>query len=120
MRRRVVITGMGLVTPLGIGVEENWKSLVDGKSGIGPITQFDCSQFSTRIAGEVKDFDPTRWIDKREVKTLDRFLMFAIAAGQLAIEDAGLPVRLDGEEAERCGVYIGAGLGGVHTIEKTY
>jgi len=117
---RVVITGMGLVTPLGIGVDENWRALLDGKSGIGPITQFDCSQYATKIAGEVKDFEPTRWMDKREVKSLDRFLQLAIAAGALAVEDAGLPKRFEGEAAERAGCYVGAGLGGVHTIEKTY
>jgi 3-oxoacyl-[acyl-carrier-protein] synthase II len=117
---RVVITGMGLVTPLGIGVEDNWRALVEGRSGIGPITQFDCSAYATRIAGEVKDFDATRWIDKREVRLLDRFLQLAIAAGQLAMDDAGLPKRFEGEAAERAGCYVGAGLGGVHTIEKTY
>jgi 3-oxoacyl-[acyl-carrier-protein] synthase II len=118
--RRVVITGIGLVTPVGIGVEENWQALVAGRSGIGPITQFDASGFATRIAGEVKDFDPTRWIEKREAKTLDRFLQFAVVAGRLAIEDAGLPEKLEGELADRAGCYVGAGLGGVITIEKTY
>jgi len=118
--RRVVITGMGLVTPLGIGVEENWRALIEGRSGIGPITQFDTTGFATKIAGEVKDFDATRWIDKREVRSLDRFLQVAISAGQLAMEDSGLPLRFEGEAAERAGCYVGAGLGGVRTIEKTY
>ena len=118
--QRVVITGIGLVTPLGIGVEENWRALVAGTSGIGPITQFDAGAFATRIAGEVKGFDGTRWIEKREVRSLDRFLQFAIAAGHLAMEDSGLPMRLDGEAAERAGCYVGAGLGGVSTIEKTH
>jgi 3-oxoacyl-[acyl-carrier-protein] synthase II len=116
----VVITGLGLVTPIGIGVEENWSALLKGQSGIGPITQFDCSAFATKIAGEVRGFDPTRWIDKRDVRSLDRFLQMGIAAGHLAIEDAGLPLRFEGEEAERTGVYVGAGLGGVASIEKTH
>jgi 3-oxoacyl-[acyl-carrier-protein] synthase II len=119
MTRRVVITGIGLLTPLGIGVEENWQPLMAGKSGIGPITQFDCGQFATKIAGEVKDFDPTRWIEKREAKSIDRFLQFALAAGKMALEDAGLPQRFEGEAAERAGCYVGAGLGGVITIERT-
>jgi 3-oxoacyl-[acyl-carrier-protein] synthase II len=118
--RRVVVTGIGLCTPIGIGVEENWGALVRGQSGIGPITHFDCSAYATRIAGEVKAFDPTRWIDKREVRTLDRFLQLAIAAGAMAIEDAGLPTRHEGEAAERAGVFVGAGLGGVHSIERTH
>src|SRR5262249_19606145 len=118
--RRVVITGIGLVTPIGIGVEENWGALIRGQSGIGPITQFDTTLYATKIAGEVKSFDPTRWMDKREAKTVDRFLQFAVAAGAMAIEDAGLPVKAEGEAAERIGAFVGAGLGGVHTIERTH
>ena len=118
--RRVVITGMGLVTPVGIGVDENWSALCAGRSGIGPITQFDASHYATRFAGEVKDFDPTRWIDKREAKTFDRFIQLGVAAAAMAVADAGLPAKLDGELAERAGCYVGAGLGGVHSIEKTY
>ncbi len=118
--RRVVITGVGLVTPLGIGIEENWGALVNGRSGIGPITLFDASSFATRFAGEVKGFDATRWIEKREVKSFDRFIAFAVAAGHMAMEDAGLPQKLDGELAERAGCYVGAGLGGVATIERTH
>jgi 3-oxoacyl-[acyl-carrier-protein] synthase II len=118
--RRVVITGIGLVTPLGVGIEENWTALLAGKSGAGPITQFDASAFATKFACEVKGFDPTRWIDKRDVKNLDRFLHFAIAAGYMALEDAGLPLKLEGEAAERAGCYVGAGLGGVATIERTH
>ncbi|HKA87146.1 MAG TPA: beta-ketoacyl-ACP synthase II [Haliangiales bacterium] len=118
--RRVVITGIGLVTPLGIGVEENWRALLAGQSGIGPITLFDASALATHFAGEVKHFEPTKWIEKREVKTLDRFLHFAIAAGHMAMEDAGLPHRFEGEAAERAGCYVGAGLGGLIGIEKTY
>jgi 3-oxoacyl-[acyl-carrier-protein] synthase II len=118
--RRVVITGIGLVTPLGIGIEENWDALVHGRSGIGPISLFDATAFATRFAGEVKGFEPTRWIDKREAKTFDRFIQLAVVAGRLAMEDSGLPLRLEGELAERTGCYVGAGLGGVQTIERTH
>jgi 3-oxoacyl-[acyl-carrier-protein] synthase II len=118
--RRVVITGIGLVSPIGIGLEENWRALLAGQSGIGPITLFDASAFATRFAGEVKNFDPTRWIEKRDVKNLDRFLHFAVAAGAMAMEDAGLPGKLEGELAERAGCYVGAGLGGIIGIERTF
>jgi 3-oxoacyl-[acyl-carrier-protein] synthase II len=117
--RRVAVTGIGLITPVGLGTEATWQSLVAGKSGIGPITQFDTTQFATKIAGEVKGFDPAQYMDKREVKTMDRFLHFAIAAGKMAWDDAGLPEKLEGELAERAGCYIGAGLGGVLTIQNT-
>jgi 3-oxoacyl-[acyl-carrier-protein] synthase II len=109
---------MGLLTPCGIGVEENWSALINGKSGIGPITQFDCTDFATKFAGEVRDFDPTRWIDKREAKTHDRFINMGLVAAQMAWEDSGLAV--DESTAEQIGCYIGAGLGGVYTIEKTH
>src|SRR6266545_389855 len=117
--RRVAITGIGLVTPVGIGLEPTWSALCSGKSGVGPITQFDTTNYKTKIAAEVKNFDATQWMDKREAKTMDRFLHFAIAAGKMAIEDAGLPLKLEGEEAERTGCYVGAGLGGLIMIEKT-
>src|SRR6266508_2877594 len=99
--RRVVITGLGLVTPIGVGTEETWAGLTAGKSGIGPITQFDCTQFATRFAGEVKGFEPTRWVDKREAKWMDRFLHLGVAAGQMAMEDSGLPLKFEGQEAEQ-------------------
>src|SRR5260370_6138939 len=118
MERRVVITAIGLVTPLAIGTEETWSALINAKSGIGPITLFDVSDFATKIAGEVRDFDPTRWIEKREAKSLDRFLHFAIVASELARQDSGLVVS--DANAERVGAYIGAGLGGVATIERTH
>jgi 3-oxoacyl-[acyl-carrier-protein] synthase II len=118
MKRRVVVTGIGLVTPLGIGREETWNALVAGKSGIGPITLFDTTDFATKFAGEVRDFDATRWIDKREARSLDRFLHFAIVASQLAMDDSGL--QITDENAERVGVYVGAGLGGVASIERTH
>ncbi len=116
--RRVVVTGMGVCTPVGIGIEAMWSALVAGKSGIGPITQFDTSEFATKFAGEVSDFDPTRFIDKRESKTLDRFVQLGVAAAALAKTDAGLEIGDD--ERDRIGVYVGAGLGGVATIERTH
>jgi 3-oxoacyl-[acyl-carrier-protein] synthase II len=118
MERRVVVTGIGLVTPLGIGRDETWNPLIAGQSGIGPITQFDVTEFATKFAGEVKNWEPTRWIEKRDAKTFDRFLQFGVVASQLAKDDAGLVI--DEKNAERVGVYLGAGLGGVATIEKTH
>lgn len=118
MGRRVVVTGIGLITPLGIGVDETWSGIVAGKSGIGPITQFDVTDYATKFAGEVKGFDPTNWMDRREAKTQDRFTHFGVVAADLAKQDARLTI--DSSNAERIGCYIGAGLGGVSTIEKTY
>lgn len=118
MNRRVVITGIGLLTPLGHGLEETWTALLEGRSGAGPITLFDTTGFATSFACEVKEFDPTRWIDKRLAKTLDRFVQFALSTAQMASDDAELV--FDEEEAERVGVFVGAGLGGVMTIEKTH
>ncbi len=117
MARRVVITGIGLVTPIAIGTEESWQGLVAGKSGIGPITRFDHTAFATHFAGEVKGFEPTRWMTAREAKTLDPFIQYAVAAGALAVADSGLEIK--GEFAERVGCFVGAGLGGVTTIEAT-
>src|SRR3954466_6144841 len=114
-RRRVVVTGIGLVTPVAIGTEETWKGLVEGRSGISPITHFDASAFATHFAGEVKGFDPTRWMSSREATTVDLFIQYAIAAGTLAMGDSGL--RIEGEFAERVGCYVGAGLGGLASIE---
>jgi 3-oxoacyl-[acyl-carrier-protein] synthase II len=117
--RRVVVTGIGLVSPLGIGREATWSALVAGKSGIGPITLFDCKDFATKFAGEVKDFDPTAFIeDKREAKWMDRFLHFGFAAAKMAFDDAGIVVT--DENATRIGAYIGSGLSGVSTIERTH
>ena len=116
MRRRVVVTGVGLITPVGIGTEETWQALLGGVSGIGPITRFDASEFTTRFAGEVKGFDPTRWISAREARSSmsDLFIQFAMAAGTMAMDDSGLV--LEGELAERTGCFIGSGMGGVATI----
>jgi 3-oxoacyl-[acyl-carrier-protein] synthase II len=116
--RRVVITGIGFVSPLGIGVEKNWEALLRGESGIGPITRFDASRHSTRIAGEVKGFDPLEFIDKREVRRMDLFIQFALAAATLAVRDAAIdPALLEGD---RTGVYIGSGIGGLSTIEESH
>src|SRR5438874_6851761 len=109
---------MGLLTPLAIGLEETWAALIQGKSGIAPTTLFDVTDFATKFSGEVKGFDPTVWIDKREAKSLDRFVQFAIVAAQLAKDDAKLEIT--DANAERVGAYVGAGLGGVSTIEKTH
>ena len=113
--RRVVVTGMGLVTPLGTGLEKTWKALCAGKSGIARITRFDPTNYPCQIAGEVPDFDPAAFIEKKEIKKMDIFIHFAVGAAQMAVDDAGLKVT--GENADRVGVYIGAGIGGLPAIE---
>jgi len=117
-RRRVVVTGIGLVSSLGIGTETNWRCLLAGKSGIGTITKFDPTQFSTRIAGEVKGFDPLAYIEKKDVKKMDVFIQYAIAASQFAVDDAALTFTK--EEAPRVGVFIASGIGGFTTIEREH
>ena len=117
-RRRVVVTGLGLVSPVGIGVEESWAALVAGKSGIGPITLFDASTFPTRIAGEVKGFDPTKFMDRKEARRNDRFIQFALAAAEMAMKDSGLDMAK--ENPERIGAIVGAGIGGLGTIEEEH
>jgi 3-oxoacyl-[acyl-carrier-protein] synthase II len=117
--RRVVITGIGLVTPLGINLEETWKGLVEGRSGAGPITRFDSSQYATHFACEVKGWDSSPYLDKREAKHLDRFLHYAVGAGLMAMEDAGYSDRrVPAGEEERWGCYVGSGMGGIETIER--
>jgi 3-oxoacyl-[acyl-carrier-protein] synthase II len=113
--RRVVVTGLGLVTPLGTGVEKTWKAICAGESGIRRITRFDPAGYDAQIAGEVTDFDPARFIEKKEIKKMDTFIHYAVGAAQLAVEDAGLKVAP--EEATRVGVYIGSGIGGLGSIE---
>src|SRR5437867_17890 len=115
--RRVAVTGVGLVSPLGIGNEDNWNALVAGKSGVGPITRFDASGFACRIAGEVKGFDPSLYMEKKEIKKMDTFIHYAMAAARFAMEDSGLPVRDDNRE--RIAVVIGSGIGGLPIIEET-
>lgn len=113
--RRVVVTGLGLVTPLGTGVEKTWNAICAGESGIGRITRFDPTGYDAQIAGEVKDFDPARFIEKKEIKKMDAFIHYAVGAAQLAVDDAGL--KVSPEEATRVGVYIGSGIGGLGSIE---
>src|SRR5216117_1992437 len=117
-KRRVVVTGMGMISPLGIGNEPTWEGLIAGRSGIGPITKFDTAQFTTKIAGEVRGFEPTNWIDKKEVKKFDSFIQYAIAASDMAVADA----RLDcaNTDGERFGVIIGSGIGGLPLIEEMH
>jgi len=117
-KRRVVVTGVGLVSPLGIGTEETWQGLLAGRSGAAPITLFDASQHSTRFACEVKGFDPLRFIEKKDVKKVDRFIQFAIAAADFAVKDSGL--QLTPALAPQVGVYIGSGIGGFATIEREH
>jgi len=116
--RRVVITGVGLISPLGVGVERNWKAILEGENGIGPITKFDASEFSSRIAGEVKGFDPLDFIEKKEVRKMDPFIQYAIAAAQLAVEDSGIQGKI--LEGNRTGVYVGSGIGGIGAIENQH
>ena len=118
MSRRVVVTGVGLLTPLGIGTEASWDAIRAGKCGIGPITQFDASAFSCKIAGEVKGFDPASYIEKKEIKKMGRFIQFAIAAAECALTDSGL--KISDDDAERVGVYIGSGIGGFEVIEREH
>ncbi|HKA56323.1 MAG TPA: beta-ketoacyl synthase N-terminal-like domain-containing protein, partial [Candidatus Binatia bacterium] len=114
--RRVVITGVGLVTPLGTGVEKNWQALMGGRSGIGPVTRFDVSDFPTRIAGEVRDFHPEEFIEKREIKKMDLFIQYAVAAAKMAMDEARLPITAENEDM--VGVIVGVGIAGLSSIEE--
>lgn len=116
MQRRVVVTGMGIISPLGIGVEKNWEALCQGKSGIGLISKFDVKDFPVKIAGEVKGFEPSDYIEHKEIKKMDTFIHYAAACGKMALEDSGLVINE--YNAERVGVLIGVGLGGLPAIEK--
>jgi len=118
MRRRVVITGIGLLTPLGLDRESSWQALLAGTSGIGPITRFDASNHSCRIAGEVRDFDPLTVMEKKDVRKTDPFTHFAVAAAAEALADSGY--RISADNAERIGVYIGSGIGGLQLLEKQH
>lgn len=118
MKKRVVITGLGAVTPVGIGIDAFWQSLINGKSGIERITRFDPSDYSTQIAGEVKDFDASQFIDKKEAKRMDRCTQFAIAAAKMAFQDAG--IDFDQEDRSRMGTLIGTGIGGMDTLHDQY
>jgi 3-oxoacyl-[acyl-carrier-protein] synthase II len=116
MNRRVVVTGLGMITPLGTGVEKTWDAICRGESGIGHITRFDTSDFPTKIAGEVKDFNPADYIDKKEIKKMDTFIHYALASAVMAVDDAKL--KITDENSERVGVLVGAGLGGLPSIER--
>ena len=119
MQRRVVVTGVGLLTSVGIGTEPVWEAIKRGENGIGPITAFDASEFNCRIAGEVKGFDPGLYIEKKEIKKMGRFIQFAIAASEFALQTSGFRVTSE-ETAERTGVYIGSGIGGFEVIEREH
>lgn len=116
--RRVVVTGVGLVSPLGDGTSVTWQGLLEGRSGVGPITRFDATEYPSRIAGEVPDFDPLKYIDKKELKKSDRFIQLALAAAEGAMDDSGL--QIDAAAATRAGVIIGSGIGGLPLIERTH
>jgi 3-oxoacyl-[acyl-carrier-protein] synthase II len=118
LRRRVVVTGVGLLCSNGTGTDECWSAILQSRGGISPITQFDASQFSCRIAGEVKNFNPLDYIEKKEVKKMGRFIQFAIAASDFAVKSANLQVKA--EDAEAVGVYIGSGIGGFEVIEREH
>ncbi len=118
MRRRVAVTGLGLVTPLGTGVRKTWEALIAGTSGVGPITHFDPTEFTTRFAAECSDFVPEDWIPKKEVRRNDRFIHFALAAAKMALEDSGLEITE--ANAHRVGAFVGSGMGGLGSIENTY
>ncbi len=118
MKRRVVITGIGMVTPVGLDTETSWTSLINGKSGIGPITQFDDKSIPTQIAGEIHGFEPEKYIELKEIKKMDRFIHLAIAASQMAMDTSGL--KITPENADRVGIMVSAGMGGLPAIEKYY
>ena len=116
-KRRVVVTGLGLITPVGIGVKESWANIINGQSGIGKITKFDCSTFPSQIAGEVKNFDPLAYIPPKDARRMDTFFQFGIAAGIEAFKDSGIEVN--DNNSERIGVSVGSGIGGINLIEST-
>lgn len=118
MDRRVVITGVGLITPLGIGVRDTWSALCAGKSGISEITRFDTTGYQTKIAGEVKDFHPEDFLPKKEAKRTERFITYAVAATRMALEDSGYKINSSNEE--KVGVLTGCGLGGLATLEENF
>ncbi len=116
-KRRVVVTGLGLITPVGIGVAESWANIINGQSGIGKITKFDCSAFPSQVAGEVKNFDPLAYIPPKDARRMDTFIQFGIAAGIEAFKDSGIEVN--DSNSERIGVSVGSGIGGINLIEYT-
>ncbi|MFZ3101650.1 MAG: beta-ketoacyl-ACP synthase II [Desulfitobacteriaceae bacterium] len=116
MKKRAVITGMGVVSPVGNNLSEFWNNLIEGKPGIDFVSRFDVSSLPTKVAGEIKNFEPSEWIEKKEIRRMDRFVQLAIAAGKLAVKDAGLD--LEQIDKERAGVVLGCGIGGIITLEE--
>jgi 3-oxoacyl-[acyl-carrier-protein] synthase II len=116
MKRRVVVTGLGLITPLGTGIRKTWEGICKGASGVDRITTFDTTDFPVQIAGEVRDFTPEDFIERKEIKKMDVFIQYALSAGSMAIEDAGM--KITEANADRVGVIVGAGIGGIQTIER--
>lgn len=115
-KRRVVVTGLGILSPLGNDLASSWDGIVNGRSGIGPITQFDIAGYSTRIAGEIRGFDPAQWVPAKDIKKMDTFIHYGVAATLMALRDAGLEVT--DANAERIGAIVGSGIGGIHGIEE--
>lgn len=121
--RRVVITGTGLISPLGTGTEKNWEAMLAGKSGIGPITRFNAEQLDARIAGEVKDFAPEQFMERKEARRMDLFTQYAVAAAHMAMRESGLPIGTDkpnGYAPEKVGVIVGSGIGGIGSLEEQH
>src|SRR5262249_38264549 len=121
--RKVVVTGLGLVTPLATGVEATWAALIAGKSGVGPITRFEPGKLKTRIAAEVKDFDPLEGMDRREARRTDRYVQLALAASEMAVRASGLSIGTDSAASyrpERVGVILGSGIGGLASAEEAH
>jgi len=116
--RRVVVTGIGLISPLGTGTAKNWQALLRGESGIASLTRFDTSRYATRFGGEVKDFDPLVFIDRKEVRKMDPFIRFGLAAAELAVADSAIPAA--DLQSDRAGVYVGSGIGGLGSIEENH
>lgn len=118
MKRRVVVTGVGMITPVGNSTQEAWKNIIEGKSGTGPLTQIDATKFNSRVAGEVKNFDPSKYISAKEIKKTDNFVQFAVASAQMTFDDAKLDPSQ--EDPFRIGVLVGSGIGGLRTIEEQH
>ena len=116
-KRRVVVTGLGIISPVGNDIATAWDNVLKGVSGIGEVTHFDATNYATRIAGQVRDFDPAQWIAPKDIKKMDPFIHYGIAAGTQALRDSGLEVTE--ANAPRIGVAVAAGIGGLHTIEHT-
>ncbi len=118
MKRRVVVTGLGAITPLGNSLEETWKNIKEGKVGIGPITRFDTEEFQVKLAAEVKDFDPSVWMDKKSARRMELFSQYGVAAAMEAMKDSGL--NMEKEDPFRAGVIVGSGIGSIHTVETEH